>query len=88
MIVTELEVSNTCGVVSTRGTTIFVPVRPSCRHREGFLIRGMGPYLQRVALALQTQASKQSDGGVGVSTPCGAISTRGTTVFVPGLLEL
>ena len=25
---------------------------------------------------------------VGVSTPCGAVSTTGATVFVPGLLEL
>ena len=25
---------------------------------------------------------------VGVSTPCGAVSTRGNTVSVPGLLEL
>ena len=24
---------------------------------------------------------------VGVSTPCGAVSTRGTTIFVPGFLE-
>ena len=45
---------------------------------------GMESYHTRVALALQTQANKQSDGGVGVSTPCGVLSTRRTTVFVPG----
>ena len=32
--------------------------------------------------------NQQSAGGVGVSTPCGAVSTRGITLFVPGLSEL
>ena len=32
--------------------------------------------------------NQQSAGGVGVSTPCGAVSTRGTSVSVPGVLEL
>ena len=41
---------------------------------------GMEPYLAQVALAPPTP--------VGVSTPCGAASTQGTTVFVPGLLDL
>ena len=39
---------------------------------------GMAPCLPRVTQALR----------IGVPTPCGAVSTRGKTVFVPGLLEL
>ena len=39
---------------------------------------GMAPYLPGVALALR----------IGVSTPCMEVSTRGTTVFVPGSLKL
>ena len=41
---------------------------------------GMISYPPRVALALRTPGW--------VSTPRGAVSTRGTTVFVSGLLEL
>ena len=44
---------------------------------------GMGPYyLTPVALAPRTPANQQSASGVGVFTPCGAVSTWGTTVFV------
>ena len=32
--------------------------------------------------------NQQSASEVGVSTPCGVVSTRGTTVFVPDLMEL
>ena len=46
---------------------------------------GMGPYSARVALALRTQANTLSDSGLGVSAPCGAVSTRGASVFVSGL---
>ena len=42
--------------------------------------QGMGPYPPGVALALRTP-------GWG-PTPCGAVSTRGTAVFVPSLSEL
>ena len=38
----------------------------------------------RRALALCAPANQQSVSGVGVSTPCGAVSTRGMSVFVPG----
>ena len=49
---------------------------------------GMGLYPPRLALAPRTPAIQQSITGVGVSAPCGAVSTRGAAVFVPGVLEL
>ena len=39
-------------------------------------------------LYFRAPANQRSAGGVGVSTPCGAFSTRGITVFVPSLSEL
>ena len=50
----------------------------------------MGPYRPRVALAFFSSPShnQRSAGGVGVSTPCGVVSTRGITVFVHRLSEL
>ena len=47
----------------------------------------MGPYPPRVVLAPRIPANHQSAIGVVVSTPCGAVSTRRTTVFVPGVLK-
>ena len=38
--------------------------------------------------ASQTPTPQPTNGVVGVSTPCGAASTRGITVFVPSILEL
>ena len=49
---------------------------------------GMGPYPLRVALAPHAPAKERSAGGVGVSTSCGAVSTRGIDVFVTGSSEL
>ena len=49
---------------------------------------GMGSYYPQMAMALQTLASQPPASGVKFSTPCGTISTRGATVFVPGLIEL
>ena len=43
--------------------------------------QGMGPYPPRGWHWVDEPP-------VGGSTPCGAVSTLGTTVFVPGLLEL
>lgn len=41
----------------------------------------------RRALAPRTQVNQQSSAGVVlVSTPCGVVSTRATTVVVPGML--
>ena len=52
----------------------------NCRYTEGFMIRGCYHILPHWCWLYNPQ--------VGVSTPCGAVSTRGTTAFVPGLLEL
>ena len=53
---------------------------------EGFLIRDVVP--GRRWLYSRAPANQRSADGVGVSTPRGAISTRGITVFVPGMSEL
>ena len=42
----------------------------------------------RRALVPGDPASCKPENGVGVSTPCGAVSTLGVPVFVPGLLKL
>ena len=56
---------------------------------EGFLIRGWDPILPGVCwLCIQTPANQRLAGGAGVSAPCGAVSTRGNSDFVPGMLEL
>ena len=52
----------------------------SCRCMEGFLIRGWHTFFPGWCWLYDPQ--------VGVSTPCGPVSTRRTAVFVPDLLEL
>ena len=78
-------VSTPCGVCSTRGITVFVPGLSQLYIHGGISDPGMGPCRPRVARA---PTSQQSAGGVRVSTPCGAVSTRRITVFVPRLSEL
>ena len=61
----------------------------SCRYMEGFILRGWELILPGVRwLCVRSPANQRSAGGTGVSTPCGAVSTRGITIFVPGLSEL
>ena len=74
----------------------------SCRDMDGFPTRGWEITLSgcggtlgvvprgkpRRALAPGAPVNQQSPSGVGVSTPCGAVSTREIYVFVPRLLEL
>ena len=56
---------------------------------KGFMIRGWGAILPRGALTLcMSPGNQRSASGVGVSTPCGAVSTREKTIFVPGVSEL
>ena len=46
-------------------------------------------YPPEVELAQHTNlANQRSAGGVGISTPCGEVSTRMISVFVPGLSGL
>ena len=55
----------------------------------GISDRGIILYRPRVALALfRAPANQRSAGVAGVSKPCAAVSIRGTSVFVPALLEL
>ena len=72
------------------GGSPFRPRFSELKMYEGLYDTGMGSYRARVALALFSNPSQSAIGrrGVGVSTPCGAVSTRRITVFVPGLSEL
>ena len=47
----------------------------------------MTTYPPQVALALRTPGWDLAASGVGVSTPCGAVSTRESTIFVSGVLD-
>ena len=72
---------HTVGAVSTWGTTVFVPgLLERCRCMEGVLVWEWGLFLPGWRWLYEFQ--------VGVSTPWESVSTRGTTVFVPGLLDL
>ena len=71
------------------GTPFSSPGCRSCTCMEGFLIREWKPILPGVSwLYVRSPASQRPAGAAGVSTPCGAVSTRGITVFVPALSEL
>ena len=80
-------VSSPCGAVSTRDSSIFFP--GLSRYMERPLDRRWDSILPRWSwLNIRTIANQRSAGGVGISTPCGEVSTRMISVFVPGLLEL
>ena len=83
----EVEVSTPCGPVSSRGITFSSPIRCSCIYGRVF-VQGIELYTPRVPLASRTRANQRSAGEVGVSTPFGAVSTRGITVFVTDSLKL
>ena len=55
---------------------------------KDFWSRNMGRYPPWMALVVRTSANQPSASGVGVSTLCGAVSTRRVTVFVLDLSEL
>ena len=74
----QVGVSTPPRLVSTRGTTVFVPSELKLWMHRRIYDPGMGPYPARRWL---------QETWVGVSTPCGAITNLGTTVFVPGLLK-
>ena len=54
------------------------------------MIRAWSPILPgwRSFYFLRTLANERSASGIGVSTSCGAVPTRGALVFIPGLSEL
>ena len=61
----------------------------SCRGMEGFMTRGWQLILPGVRwLYVRSLANQRSPSGTRVSTPCGAVSTRGITAFIPRLSEL
>ena len=56
----------------------------SCNDMEGFLIRGWEPILPGVRwLYVRSSANQRPANGAGVSTPCGAVSTRGSPFSSP-----
>ena len=68
------------------GPPFSFPVCRSCRWKD--LRSGYETLFFRVALAPRNRTKQRPVRGVGVSTSCGAVSTRGTTSSEPGLLEL
>ena len=71
------------------GSPFSSPGCPNCTCMEGFLIRGWEPILLGVRwLYVRSPANQRSASEAGVSIPCGEVSTRGITVFVPRLSEL
>ena len=71
-----------------RGSQFSSPGCRSCKGVEGFMIRGWNPIVPGWRwLYARAPANQHSSGGVGVNTPWGAVSTRGTTVFVSGFSE-
>ena len=78
----RIGVSTPCGTLLTWGTTVFVTGFWICRCIQGFMMQGWDLILPgwRWRLPYRPQ--------FGVSTPWGAVSTQGTTAFVPGLLGL
>ena len=84
----QVWVSTPFGEVSTRGTTVFVPGLLELYMYGRISDPGMRPYPPRLALAPRTPANQRSCSGVGVSTPCRAVSTWGIAVFVPDSSEL
>ena len=71
------------------GSAVSSPDCCSCRDIEEFITRGWKLILPGVRwLYVRSPANQRSASRTGVSTPCGAVLTRGITVLVPRLSEL
>ena len=78
-------VSTPCGAVPSPGIAVFVFVPFSvelCMYHGRISDPGIRPHHRRVPPASRTPANQQSANEVGVSTPCGSISSPGIIVFV------
>ena len=64
------------------------PVRRSCRCVEGFMIRGCGLILPGCGGSPRTPVNQRSTSGVGVVTPCAAVSIREISFSFPVCWEL
>ena len=80
-------VSTPCGAVSSREIIAFVPDLVGVVDVWKAFCSGDATAYSRGAVGF-TNSQSESAGGVGISISCGAVSNRGTTVFVPGWLEL
>ena len=74
-----------CGVVSTRGITVFIPTLLRDPYIWKDFLSGEGPLCFPGAAGSTNPATPRSASGVGACSLCGAISTRATTYFVPVL---
>ena len=71
------------------GSPLSSPTCMGCKGMEVLLIRRWDPIVPRCRrLCSRTPVHQRLLGWVGISTPCGAISTRGIFVFVSGALDL
>ena len=80
-------VSTPCGAVRTGGSPFSSPVCRSCKHMEGFMIGGCEPILPVRGDNVRSPTNQRSARWTGVSTPCGAVSSPGITVFFSRLLS-
>ena len=67
---------------------MFVPEVSELKRYGRMSEPGMGIYPPQVAFALRAPANQQSARAIGVSTPCGAVSTQEYSIFVSGVSEL
>ena len=81
----RIGVSKPCGAVSTRRITVFLPDLLELYMYAIISGPGMEYYPSRVRRNLTNPSQSAISQGVGGSTPCEAASTRGITVFLPGL---
>ena len=71
------------------GSPFLFPGCRSCKGMGGFLIRECKPMVSGWRwIYSRAPANQRSACGLEFGTMCGAVSTRGITVFVPGLSEL
>ena len=86
-----IEVLSPCKVVSTRESSVCFPGFMEVLETWNDLWTGDGPLISSRGEAGSTCEPwpiRKSAGGVGISTPCGEVSTRMISGFVPGLSEL
>ena len=76
--------AHSAGRYRSGGPQLLSTVRRHCRCVEVFKIRANAPILPSCDGNSRTVANQRPASRVGVCPRCGAISTRGTIVFVPG----
>ena len=83
-----LGIPHRAGRYQPGGPPFSSPVRRSCRCVEGFMIRGCGLILPGCGGSPRTPVNQRSTSGVGVVTPCAAVSIREISFSFPVCWEL